>query len=146
MKYKILYFILNYYNFIFFLNQIFILFLNHTSFCNLNYFHIPPSKPFLVWRLMHDKLSTDKNLKSLGCNIPSMCSSLTNCTESTFHLFFECSFALKLWSWLATMLNTTLQLIHCNSWYLAFMWQKLDSSVQSGNQSMHHKSFECHLV
>jgi len=30
-------------------------------------------------------------------------------TESTFHLFFRCAFAIKLWSWFATILNVTLQ-------------------------------------
>lgn len=68
---------------------------------------------------MHDKLSTDKNLKIRGWNIPSIYSFCMNCTESTFHLFFDCSFALKLWSWLATMLVTTLQFttIH-DIWHL----------------------------
>jgi hypothetical protein len=44
-----------------------------------------------------------------GCAIPSMCN-LCNChVESSFHIFFQCKFAIKLWSWLAGCLNLTLQ-------------------------------------
>jgi hypothetical protein len=34
---------------------------------------IPPSKAMLAWRIMHNKVPTDENLKSRGCSIPSMC-------------------------------------------------------------------------
>jgi hypothetical protein len=54
---------------------------------------IPPSKSLLVWRIMHEKVSTDENLMSRGCYIPS------------FHIFFDCSFAFKLWCWLACCFN-----------------------------------------
>lgn len=40
---------------------------------------------------------------------PSMCSSCQASSETTFHLFFECNFATKMWSWLASLLNTPLQ-------------------------------------
>jgi hypothetical protein len=70
---------------------------------------IPPSKSLMVWRLMHQKMPTDENLMVRGCAIPSMCN-LCNChVETSFHIFFECSFAIKLWSWLAGCLNMTLQ-------------------------------------
>jgi ribonuclease HI len=70
---------------------------------------IPPSKSFMVWRLMHDKMPTDEKLMARGCSIPSMCSLCNNNAESSFHLFFECPYAIKLWSWLAGCLNVTLQ-------------------------------------
>jgi hypothetical protein len=35
---------------------------------------IPPSKSFLVWRIMHEKVPTDENLMVRGCHITSMCS------------------------------------------------------------------------
>jgi hypothetical protein len=70
---------------------------------------IPPSKSLMVWRLMHEKMPTDENLMIRGCAIPSMCN-LCNChVESSFHIFFQCKFAIKLWSWLAGCLNLTLQ-------------------------------------
>jgi hypothetical protein len=61
---------------------------------------IPPSKSLLVWRLMHDKLPTDEKLSLRGCYLPSMCSICKRQAESTFHIFFECSYAVKTWSWL----------------------------------------------
>jgi hypothetical protein len=69
---------------------------------------IPPSKSLITWRLMHDKLATDENLKLRGCSLPSICSLCSNYEESTFHLFFECSFSSSLWCWLASILNQTL--------------------------------------
>jgi len=66
---------------------------------------IPPSKSLLIWRLMHKKVPTDENLNSRGCSFPSMCSTCKSFTESSMHLFFECSFALKMWSWLASIIN-----------------------------------------
>jgi ribonuclease HI len=70
---------------------------------------IPPSKALLVWRLMHQKVPTDENLMIRGCSIPSMCNLCSCHSESSFHLFFECAFAVKLWSWLAGCLNMTIQ-------------------------------------
>jgi ribonuclease HI len=70
---------------------------------------IPPSKSLFVWRLMHDKVPTDENLLRRGCYLPSMCSFCCKHEESTFHIFFECDFAIKLWSWLANCLDLTIQ-------------------------------------
>jgi ribonuclease HI len=69
----------------------------------------PPSKSLFVWRLMHDKLPTDENLLSRGCYLPSMCNFCCLKAETTFHIFFECNFAIQLWSWLANCLGITLQ-------------------------------------
>jgi mannosylglycoprotein endo-beta-mannosidase len=71
---------------------------------------IPPSKSLLVWRLMLGKVPTDENLISRGCSIPSMCSLCQSHAESSHHLFFECIYAVRLWSWLASCLNMTIQL------------------------------------
>ena len=84
---------------------------------------IPPSKSLMTWRLMHNKLPTDDNMALRGCNLPSMCSSCHAFGETAFHLFFECSFAQKLWSWLASLLNKPLLF---NS--LADIWAILDNS------------------
>jgi ribonuclease HI len=67
---------------------------------------IPPSRSFMAWRLMHEKMPTDENLILRGCALPSMCN---RSVESSFHLFFACSYAIKLWSWLAGCLDLTLQ-------------------------------------
>jgi hypothetical protein len=70
---------------------------------------IPPSKSLLVWRLMYDKIPTDENLLIRGCYLPSMCSICKTQVETTFHIFFECGFAVKTWSWLAGCLNIVIQ-------------------------------------
>jgi len=69
---------------------------------------IPPSKSLLVWRLMYNKIPYE-NLLLRGCFFPSMCSVCKTTAETTTHLFFECSFALKLWTWFASILNSPLQ-------------------------------------
>ncbi|MCH99434.1 ribonuclease H protein [Trifolium medium] len=58
---------------------------------------------------MHNKVPTDENLMIRGCYMPSMCSICKCKVESSFHIFFECSFAIKTWSWLASCLNVVLQ-------------------------------------
>jgi ribonuclease HI len=68
----------------------------------------PPSKSLLVWRLMLNKLPTDDILTTRGCSLPSMCSLCGKHPETSFHLFFECMYAVNLWCWLASTLNRTL--------------------------------------
>ncbi|KAK2407625.1 hypothetical protein QL285_043228 [Trifolium repens] len=58
---------------------------------------------------MHEKLPTNENLMTRGCVIPSMCNFCNKHVETSFHIFFECQFAIKLWSWLAGCLNFTSQ-------------------------------------
>jgi ribonuclease HI len=70
---------------------------------------IPPSKALFVWRIMHGKVPTDDNLMVRGCSIPSQCNLCNRHVETSFHLFFECPFAVRLWSWFAGCLNQTLQ-------------------------------------
>jgi ribonuclease HI len=82
---------------------------------------IPPSKSLLVWRLMHGKIPTDDNLMLRGCHIPSMCSLCNKQVESSFHLFFECDFAVKLWSWLAGCLDHAIQFYQIED-----MWKLCD--------------------
>jgi len=59
---------------------------------------IPPSQSLPVWRIMHNKVPTYENMKTRGVPNPSMCSSRYSEEESTFHLFFRCSSAMKLWN------------------------------------------------
>jgi ribonuclease HI len=84
---------------------------------------IPPSKSLLVWRIMHEKVPTDENLMSRGCYIPSMCNLCKTQVETSFHIFFECSFAFKLWCWLAGCLNQSLQFSSMDD-----MWKLRDLS------------------
>ena len=58
---------------------------------------------------MLDKLPTYDNLSHRGCYLPSMCSLCANQMETSFHLFFECPYVVKIWCWLAFTLNLSLQ-------------------------------------
>lgn len=75
---------------------------------------IPPSKSILTWRLIHDKVPTNEKLQQRGCQLPSMCSLCGTHVETSFHLFFECCFAFKIWCWFASVLDSPLhfQSIH----------------------------------
>ncbi|XP_058760550.1 uncharacterized protein LOC131633894 [Vicia villosa] len=66
---------------------------------------IPPSQSMVVWRLIHKRMPSDDNLKIRGLSFPSMCSLCKSSEESAFHIFFDCTYAKKLWNWLAVKLQ-----------------------------------------
>ena len=70
---------------------------------------IPPSKSLMIWRLMQEKIPTDERLMEIGCQFASMCSLCFKKSESSLHLFFACSYAQKLWSWISATLNINMQ-------------------------------------
>jgi ribonuclease HI len=69
---------------------------------------IPPSKSLLAWRLMNGKLPTDENLKTRGCCLPSVCSLCHKQEESSFHLFFDCPYAVNIWTWFSEIIGIRL--------------------------------------
>lgn len=71
---------------------------------------VPPTKAFLTWRIMHHKAPTDENMLKRGCGIVSVCNLCWNNSESSEHLFIQCAYASKIWSWLSHMLNTQIDL------------------------------------
>jgi ribonuclease HI len=86
---------------------------------------IPPSKSLIAWRLMHEKLPTDENLRLRGCSFPSVCNLCFKEAESSFHLFFQCPYAVKIWVWLSKTINLNL---HFNS--VEEIWNICDRSWQ----------------
>jgi len=84
---------------------------------------VPPSKSMFIWRLMHNKVPTDENLKQRGCSFPSICNLCHKQEESSFHLFFNCEYSIRIWSWLASCLNLSL-----NFSCLEDVWKICDSS------------------
>jgi ribonuclease HI len=82
---------------------------------------IPPSKSFIAWRIMQDKMPTDEKLMERGCNIPSMCNLCCNNAETSFHLFFECPYVVRIWLWLSSTINLNL---HFNS--IEDIWRLCD--------------------
>lgn len=69
---------------------------------------IPPSKSLIAWRIMQDKMPTDEKLRDRGCNIPSNCNLCLRHEETTFHLFFDCPFAISIWIWFSATINLNL--------------------------------------
>ena len=69
---------------------------------------IPPSKALITSRIMHDKMPTDEKLRERGCNLPSIYNLCLQQEETTFHLFFDCSFSIRLWTWFSQILNLNL--------------------------------------
>jgi ribonuclease HI len=84
---------------------------------------IPPSKSLIAWRIMHDKMPTDEKLMERGLSIPSMCNLCYNNSESSFHIFFDCPYAIKIWIWLSSTLNLSL---HFND--IEDIWRLCDRS------------------
>jgi hypothetical protein len=70
---------------------------------------------------MHNTMPTDENLSLRGCSLPSMCSFCCKTEETSFHIFFECEFAVNIWSWFANCLDLVLQ-FHC----MDDMWKTCD--------------------
>lgn len=73
---------------------------------------IPPSRSFLTWRLILEKLPTDDNLISRGCVVVSMCCHFCKHIETSNHLFFHCEYAAALWNWFGGLLH--IHLDHSN--------------------------------
>ena len=66
---------------------------------------IPPSKYLMVWRSLHNKLPTDENLSSRGCQFPSIYCLCRKEQETTNHLLLTCDFAKLIWKWLASIIK-----------------------------------------
>jgi len=57
--------------------------------------YIPPSKTLILWKVFH----TDQHIQNKGLHICFMCTLCEKHEESIQYLFFECSNALRIWSW-----------------------------------------------
>jgi len=62
--------------------------------------YTPPTRAFISWRFIHNKLPIDDNLRKKGCYVVSMCCFCKNSAETSYHIFLECPVTSKLWSWL----------------------------------------------
>lgn len=71
---------------------------------------VPPTRSLLLWRIIHKSLPTDETLWNRGCCVVSSCSLCNNSYETTEHLFFQCLFALQMWSWLSSCLSASFTL------------------------------------
>lgn len=76
---------------------------------------IPPSRSCLVWRICHHKLPTDDNIRKVGLALASVCSICGKAEESIEHLFFICPFAVRLWSWLSSLVRMRIDASNINA-------------------------------
>ena len=77
--------------------------------------YIPPSRAFITWRVLHNKLPTDDNLRKRGCYIVSICCFCMNYVESTHHILFDCPVTYKLWDWLSKGTDQPLDCTNCST-------------------------------
>lgn len=63
-----------------------------------------------MWRILLDRMPTDDQLIKRGCSIPSICSLCNSSSESSSHLFLDCSFAAQIWNWLSGVFNCAINL------------------------------------
>lgn len=75
--------------------------------------YIPPSRAFITWRLLHNKIPTDENLRKRGCIIVSGCCFCLKQAKSSSHIFFDCIITSSLWDWLSKGLDIPLNLSSC---------------------------------
>lgn len=82
-----------------------------------------PFKFFLVWRMMHNKIPCDSNMKLRGCCLPSICSICKTHDDSTYHIFFTCNLAAAIWAWFINLFNVAFLPI-----YPLALWLPVDPS------------------
>ncbi|OVA17071.1 Ribonuclease H domain [Macleaya cordata] len=61
---------------------------------------IHPSRSANIWKILSGCCATDKRLQDRGINIASRCSLCLKNIEDDTHLFWICSFAATIWSWI----------------------------------------------
>lgn len=69
---------------------------------------IPPSKSFLLWRLLHNTVPTDDQLWARGCSMVSICSLCGISYETADHVFFSYAYTSRIWSWLSSCWEITI--------------------------------------
>jgi len=62
--------------------------------------YTPPTRAFISWRFIHNKLPTDDNLRKKGCFVVSICCFCRSQTKTSHHIFLDCPITSQLWVWL----------------------------------------------
>jgi len=78
---------------------------------------ISPSKTLILWKFFHGRLPTDQHIHNKGLHICFMCPLCEKHEESIQHLFFECSNALNIWSWVRKIFLLLISLIRMISFF-----------------------------
>lgn len=66
---------------------------------------IPPSKSFILWRILQNKMPIDDQLWIWECTVVSICSLCGSAIDTSHHIFLACSFAQHIWTWLWCILS-----------------------------------------
>lgn len=75
---------------------------------------IPPSKSFIMWMILQNRMPTDENPWARGRMVVSVCSLCGNAAETTEHLFLSCLFAQQVWTWFSSVVGCS---IDCSSFF-----------------------------
>lgn len=87
---------------------------------------VPPSRSFMLWRLLNNKAPTDENLRKMGCIGVSICSLCGNSDESSDHLFLRSRFAKVVWSWFVDIVKVKIDFTSFNS--SVYLWFEMEFS------------------
>ena len=61
----------------------------------------------VLWEVFHGRLLTDQHIQNKGFHICSICTLCEKHEKSIQHLLFECSNALRIWSWVQKFFLTS---------------------------------------
>lgn len=67
--------------------------------------HFPPRISSTVWKITHNRISTQDNLQKRGKITASRCDMCLSSSETVNHLFLRCNFAARLWKWIWDTFN-----------------------------------------
>ena len=59
--------------------------------------NIPPKIKLFIWKVFHNAFSSSENLLKQGISIDPRCKLCSHNFESSFHVFFHCTFARDVW-------------------------------------------------
>ena len=72
--------------------------------------YLPPSRSFLSWRALHDKLPTMELLRRKGHQLASWCCLCCRGEDSLDHVFTKCPYATAIWFALGSLFDASFEL------------------------------------
>lgn len=91
-----------------------------------------PSASCFCWKFFQKKLPLNNRAQSLGVSLASRCPFCSRNQETASHLFFSCTFAHKLWSWLFSSVEANDPQIFSFDSIWSTLVDSLDSAAKKG--------------
>lgn len=91
---------------------------------------VPLSKSLLVWKIMHDKISTDEMINIRGIALAYMCWLCNSVEEIINYLFFHFTFSKSIWNWFRRKIS-----IQTNPTYMR-QWLNICKGAKSNQASL----------